>query len=93
MIAPQRVLSRGEAQQMATDLGTAIGNLIGLAAEMTEVDKVFALDTLILLRTKQSILEGEIMWTDREAAEQESAQSPRQSVVPVRLVPQEGGAS
>lgn len=62
----QRVLHRNEAQQMVTDLGTAINNLIGLAAEMSDTDKVCALDTLVLLRTKQSTLEGEIAWADRE---------------------------
>jgi hypothetical protein len=68
-----RVLARNEAQQMATDIGQAIGNLIGLAAEMTDTDKVFALDTLVLLQIKRNILEGEIAWTDREAAERDLA--------------------
>lgn len=66
-----RVLHRNEAQQMVTDLGTAINNLICLAAEMSDTDKVCALDTLILLRTKQSTLEGEIAWADREAAQRD----------------------
>jgi len=66
-----RILHRNEAQQMAVDLGTAINNVIALAAEMSDVDKVLATDTLVLLRTKQSILEGEIAWTEREAAERD----------------------
>ena len=61
-----RILRRNEAQQMAVDLGTAINNLICLAAEMSDTDKVCALDTLVLLRTKQSTLEGEIAWSDRD---------------------------
>jgi hypothetical protein len=68
-----RVLHRNEAQQMAVDLGTAISNLISLAAEMGDTDKVFAMDTLVLLRTKQATLEGEIAWADREAAERDLA--------------------
>ena len=67
----QRVLHRNEAQQMVVDLGTAINNVICLAAEMSDTDKVCALDTLVLLRTKQSTLEGEIAWTDREGAERD----------------------
>lgn len=64
-----RILHRNEAQQMAVDLGTAINNLICLAAEMGDTDKVCALDTLVLLRTKQSILEGEIAYSDREQSQ------------------------
>jgi hypothetical protein len=67
----QRVLHRNEAQQMVTDLGTAISNLISLSAEMSDTDKVFALDTLVLLRTKQATLEGEIAWVDCDAERRE----------------------
>jgi len=71
-VKPQaRVLHRNEAQQMVADLGTAINNLIGLAAEMGDTDKVFAMDTLVILRTKQATLEGEIAWSDREAAQRD----------------------
>jgi hypothetical protein len=83
----QRVLHRNEAAQMAVDLGTAINNLIGLAAEMGDNDKVFAMDTLILLRTKQCTLEGEIAWADREAAERDLA------VLKRAATQQEGGAT
>lgn len=68
-----RVLHRNEAQQMAVDLDTAINNLICLSAEMSDTDKVCALDTLVLLRTKQATLEGEIAWADREAAQRDLA--------------------
>jgi len=71
--AGARVLPRNEAQQMVTDLGTAINNVIGLAAEASDTDKIFALDTIVLLRTKQVTLEGEIAWADRDAAEHDLA--------------------
>lgn len=71
--AQARVLHRNEAQQMVADLGTAINNVISLAAEASDVDKVLAADTLVLLRTKQATLESEIAWTDREAAERDLA--------------------
>ena len=64
-----RVLARNEAQQMAVDLGTAINNVIALAAEMSDVDKLLAMDTVVTLRVKQSILEGEIAWSDREQSQ------------------------
>jgi uncharacterized protein YfcZ (UPF0381/DUF406 family) len=67
------VLPRNEAAQMVTDLGTAINNVIGLAAEASDTDKIFALDTIVLLRTKQVTLEGEIAWADRDAAERDLA--------------------
>jgi len=67
--ARNRVLARNEAQQMAVDLGAAINNVIALAAEMSDVDKLLATDTLVLLRTKQSILEGEIAHSDREQSQ------------------------
>jgi len=71
--AHTRVLHRNEAQQMAVDLGTAIHNLIVLSAEMSDTDKVCAMDTLVLLQTKQSTLEGEIAWADHDAAQRDLA--------------------
>jgi hypothetical protein len=64
-------LARAEALQMVTDLGTAIGNVISLAAEMSDTDKVFAMDTVILLHTKRSVLEGELRYSDCAAAERD----------------------
>lgn len=69
----QRVLPRNEAQQMVTDLGTVMHNVIMLAAEASDIDKTAALDTLVMLATKRNILESEIAWTDREAAERDLA--------------------
>jgi hypothetical protein len=69
----QRVLPRNEAQQMVTDLGTAIDNVITMAGEMNDLDKVLAVDTLVLLHTKRSTLRSEIAWTDREGAERDLA--------------------
>ncbi len=68
MKAHQRVLHRNEAQQMVSDLGDAIENVIMLAGEMTDTDKVLAVDTLIILQTKRNILQGEISYTDCEVA-------------------------
>jgi len=65
------VLARNEAQQMVSDLGTAIENVIGLAAEMSDTDKVFAMDTIILLNTKRSVLQGGLRYTDYPAAERD----------------------
>lgn len=71
--AHTRVLHHNEAQQMVADLGTAINNVISLAAEASDVDKILAADTLVLLRTKQATLEGEIAWADRDAAQRDLA--------------------
>lgn len=64
-----RVLHRNEAEQMATDSGTVINNVISLAAEASDVDKLLAMDTIVTLRIKQSILEGEIAYSDREQSQ------------------------
>ncbi len=71
MKAHQRVLQRNEAQQMATDLGDAIENVIMLAGEMTDTDKVLAVDTLIILQSKRNILQGELAYSDCEGGERD----------------------
>lgn len=61
------VLPRSEAMQMATDLGTAIHNIISLAEQGDDTDKVLALDTLVLLQTKRNVLDCGVMWSKEPA--------------------------
>jgi len=68
-----RVLHRNEAAQMVTDLAFAIERIIMIAADADDPTKVCALDTAVLLQTKKNIIESEIAWADREAAERDLA--------------------
>ena len=63
-----RVLSRGDAVQLRTDLGTAMEKIVSVAAEASDSEKIMAMDALVILQNKRSLIESEIIWAERDAA-------------------------
>jgi hypothetical protein len=84
------VLPRSAAMQMVEDLGTAIHNIVSLAEQSSDSDKVLAMNTLLLLQTKRNVLESEVMWSNEAATGADK--SPGEFDEPTGLAEQERGA-